>query len=254
MFRLELSRKAGTLAVFAAVLTALAALTFFGHDFIVRMMTAQYESVKNITNALPFQKKMLSAIEPVVQGDQAYYLWSQWTGRNLFQVLMLLAFIMGLFDILTEKEGRCHTLALNFASRGKVFRAKTFSGITGIVLLSLFGFILTALFMAVFRYQVPAYRVAAGFVPVTLSALLLYQASFGLSLFLRRKWNGLVLTTVLFLLLPVALGLYDPFLSAVTGRNALLTGGFPFLPALVITGITVMLWGLEYAAWEKLDL
>lgn len=187
----------------------------------------------------------LNLMPPGMLDDYTVYLWSQWNNKNLFQIGILLAVLLGMSTVAGEVSGQTISFLLTRPlSRRAVYLSKVFAGLLMLAAaVAVSTVLMLAVAFAATTQVIDATRilVATGITFTGLAAVYMLSVFFSTWLDDPVKAGGI---TIVLLMAMSVLGWFRAtrafsLFTHIGGGVYVLTGQFPLLPILVIIAAAV---------------
>lgn len=218
-----------------------------------------FEIIKGFVSQIPpEQMGWIQQLIPVnILQDYSLYIWSQWNGKNLYQVGTILAVLFGMSLIAGETSG--NTISFLLArpiARKQVYATKIAAGALSLIFIigvSTFALLLSAVLFAPEPVQ------SGVIITATLITTLGLLVVFSIAVFFSTVVDDSVKAggiTALILLVSSIMGWIPltrklSLFAHITGAQYVLQGVFPIVPVFVMAAVTVSLWVAGATIFER---
>jgi len=189
--------------------------------------------------------------------DMDFYLWSQWMGKNLYQLIILSTILLGFSSFAREREQETMSFLLSNFSRRHIFLSKILAG--GILLLGLTaigcGFPFFMASSSTYSYTWPL--AWAYFWHLGIAAIFLYSGIILFSLLSQDIVKPLILS--IFFLILLSLPKFNEALASwylyryMTGFDIFVGHGILYQALLIIALLSTALFTLSWRIFKQQD-
>lgn len=227
--------------------------------FLALSLPYLFEIIQGFVSQIPpEQMGWIQQLVPVnILQNYSLYIWSQWNGKNLYQVGTILAVLFGMSLVAGETGG--HTISFLLArpiARKQVYTTKIAAG--ALSLIFIIGVSTFALLLSAIRFA-PEPVESGVIIMATLITALGLLLVFSLAMFFSTivddsvKAGGI---TALVLLISSIMGWLPltrklSLFTHITGAQYVLQGTFPVVPVFVMAVLTVGLWVAGATFFDK---
>ncbi|QGU00712.1 hypothetical protein SYNTR_2118 [Candidatus Syntrophocurvum alkaliphilum] len=183
------------------------------------------------------------------------YVWSQWFGKNFYQIILLGIILLGFSTFARENENDTNSFLLSNLTRGNVFLTKISVGISMLIVLILIGCSLPAILAPYYEYSFSWALVLKYSLQMTIVSIFLYGLVILLSIISKDVIWPIIGSIIFFILLSVpgrieALQQLHVY-SYMVGTNIFFLNTIAIAPMIVIAILTVMLFYLNLYIYSK---
>ncbi len=255
----ELSELKNRFLVLALIIILMGYFILAYYDFFLSLM--DINSIREGLAASPLSRYMDTSalIEQLnlMLNDMDFYLWSQWMGKNLYQLIILSTILLGFSSFAREREQETMSFLLSNFSRRHIFFNKILAG--GILLLGLTAigcgipFIMAS--SSTYSYTWPL--AWAYFWHLGIAAIFLYSGIILFSLLSRDIVKPLILS--IFFLILLSLPKFNQELASwylfryMTGFDIFIGHGIHYQALLVIALLSTALFTLSWRIFKQQD-
>lgn len=229
------------------------------YDFFLSLI--DINSIREGLAAFPLSRYMDTAalIEQLnlMLNDMDFYLWSQWMGKNLYQLIILSTILLGFSSFAREREQETMSFLLSNFSRRHIFLSKILAG--GILLLGLTaigcGFPFFMASSSTYSYTWPL--AWAYFWHLGIAAIFLYSGIILFSLLSQDIVKPLILS--IFFLILLSLPKFNEALASwylyryMTGFDIFVGHGILYQALLIIALLSTALFTLSWRIFKQQD-
>jgi|LSQX01.1.fsa_nt_gb hypothetical protein len=189
--------------------------------------------------------------------DMDFYLWSQWMGKNLYQLIILSSILLGFSSFAREREQETMSFLLSNFTRSHIFGSKILAGSILLLCLTAIGCGLP-LFLAPsleLSYTLPL--AWAYFLHLGIAAIFIYSGIILFSVLSQDIVKPLILT--IFFLILLSVPKFIEYLSSwylyryMTGFDIFIGNGIHYLALLVIVLLSAGLFALSWRIFKQSD-
>ncbi len=204
------------------------------------------------------QMGWLEQLMPInILQDYSLYLWSQWNGKNLYQIGAILAVLLGMSLIAGETGGQTISFLLTRPiSRKQVYGTKVTAGVLSLLFIICFSTFALLMSASLFSsYSIEYGRIITAALITAFGLVLI----FSLAVFFSTIFDDAVKAggaTLLVLLVSSLMGWIPvtrsfSLFAHISGSQYIFQGVFPVIPVLVMMGATMGLWMAGAVIFEK---
>ncbi|MGI6452815.1 MAG: ABC transporter permease subunit [Syntrophomonadaceae bacterium] len=228
------------------------------------LVLAYYDLFRNIMdlaqieeglNTVPFLAKYLDKNQLQHQLTQIFndinlYVWSQWFGKNLYQLILLSTIIIGFPLFARETEHDTNIFLLSHQTRARVFFTKLMASAMALLTLTGIGCLLPVFMASYYGFDFSLQKGLAFWICILVSAWLLHAIVVFLSVVSRDTVIPIIVSVTIFVVLGIpgrVTGL-EPIniYRYLAGADVFFSGSIPWLPMLVIMFISMV---ITYFSW-----
>ncbi|HWI54186.1 MAG TPA: ABC transporter permease subunit [Desulfobacteria bacterium] len=215
-----------------------------------------YESLTGIMQSIPIPEFAREQVE--MFKDFNYYVWFNWFGKNLFQIVGMLAIIFGAGLISTEVSRKTvYFLLTKPISRQQVFAVKYLTSLASLEAIVVISTIVLYLSVSATGHSLPVIKLTQNGIMAIAGFALIYSIAVYFSTVFDQALKSALVSFLIVVLLSVPnfvtsfrpLSLY----YQMTGLSIYKGEGFPYIPLLVIAAVTAAIYKLAEKRFVRSD-
>lgn len=229
------------------------------YDFFLSLV--DLNTIKEGLGAFPFNSYLDTAALMehlnLLLNDMDFYLWSQWMGKNLYQLLILSSILLGFASFAREREQETMVFLLSNFTRWHIFISKISAGLILLLSLTAIGCWLPFLLASssTFSYTWPL--AWAYFLHLGVGAIFLYAGIILFSILSQDIVKPLILA-VFFLIILSLPKFIEPLSSwylyrYMSGFDVFMGNGIQYLGLFIIALLSAALFRLSWQVFKELD-
>lgn len=245
--------------VFAVLITGTAVFVMGGRDLFLASLDMR--ELQGALQASPI-KRFISPEDVARQigalmNDPALYLWSQWFGKNLLQIVLLMTILLGFSSFAREREQGTFSFLLTNQSRATVYKAKLSAGLASLLLLTALGSCLAVWLAPLAETDLTVRQAGGYFLHLASAAVFLYGIVFFQSLLSRDAVKPIILSVLIFAAfsvpgrIPSLEGLH--LYRYMSGADFFLGRGIQLDAVLVLIALSLGIYCLGWRVFQQQD-
>lgn len=215
-----------------------------------------YEFVMGMMQSVPVPDFAREQVDRF--NDFSYYVWFNWFGKNLFQIVSILALIFGAGLISAEVSHKTvHFLLTKPISRKQVFAVKYLTSLASLASVVIISTIVLYLAVAAAGHGQEVLKLMQNSIMAIAGFALIFSIAVYFSTVFDQTLKSFLVSLLIVVLLSVPnyLTSLRPFslYYQMTGLGIFKGEGFPYIPFLVITAVTVVIYKLAENRFVRSD-
>lgn len=229
------------------------------YDFFLSLM--DINTIREGLGSSPLSKYMdtTALIEQLnlLLNDLDFYLWSQWMGKNLYQLIILSSILLGFSSFAREKEQGTMSFLLSNFSRRHIFGSKILAGSILLICLTAMGCWLPWFLAPSLGFSYTFSLAWAYFLHLGIAAIFLYSGIIFFSVLSQDIVKPLILS--IFFLILLSLPKFSEQLASwylyryMTGFDIFIGNGIHYLALLLIVLLSAGLLALSWRIFKQQD-
>lgn len=236
------------------------------------LVLGHYELFKSMINIQDIQNSMTQApwLERFYKGEdiarqlqelmqnQALYVWSQWFGKNLLQLVLLAVILFGFSSLAREREqGTLSFLMANF-SRKAIFINKISAGLTATIIFCVLGSALPAIMAPFYDFSFTPLQALQYGLHLTAAAIFLYAVVLMLSIISADVIRPIIGSILIFAVLSIPgriAALQNLYIYRyMAGTDLFFTGHVQWLAILILLVLSAIIICASWKYYEQADI